>query len=200
VTAFGEVARGHALTRAGALPGDRVLVTGRLGGAALGLALLESGNAAAAPARPFVRRQVRPRPPLGVGPRLARLGGITAAIDISDGLAQDAGHVARESGVGIDLWLERLPLARGLRARCEALERDPLELAVWGGEDYELIFFARPRRHSVAALARRLGVQVTEIGSVRRGRGVRTLMDGRATPIAGHGWDHFKAPAEAAEE
>jgi thiamine-monophosphate kinase len=147
-----------------------------------------------------VRRQVRPRPPLGIGPRLARLGGIGAAIDLSDGLAQDAGHVADESGVGIDLRLESLPLARGLRARCAALGRDPMELAVWGGEDYELLFFARPRAPSAASLSRRLGVQVTEIGSVRRGRGVRTLVDGRVTPVAGRGWDHFKAPGEAAEE
>ena len=94
IAALGEVRRGRALLRSGARRGDRVLVTGYLGGSALGLRLLESTRSDLPEAHPFVRRQIRPRPPHEVGARLARTGLVTAAIDLSDGLVQDLGTLA----------------------------------------------------------------------------------------------------------
>jgi thiamine-monophosphate kinase len=198
VTAFGLVPRGRALLRSGARPGDRVFVTGALGGSALGLALLESGRGALA--RSFVRRHRVPRPPFRAGARLARRGDVRAAIDVSDGLVQDLGHVARESGVRIDVELERVPCAPGARRLAPRLGLDAEVLALHGGEDYELVFCARRGAPSAAALSRALGVAVAEIGRVRRGRGVRLLRAGKPVQIPGSGWDHFKASAAAAEE
>jgi thiamine-monophosphate kinase len=200
ITAFGSVARGRALLRSGARPGDRVLVTGALGASALGLALLESDRGGEAGAAPFVRRHRLPRPPFEAGARLARRRDAGAAIDVSDGLVQDLGHVARESGVAIELDVERVPLAPGAARLAAALALDPLALALHGGEDYELAFSVRPGAPSAAALSRALGVRLSEIGRVRRGRGVRLLRAGKPVQIPGSGWDHFKAPAAGAEE
>ena len=201
VTAFGEVPAGRALGRGGARPGDRVLVTGELGGSAMGLRLLQGAAPATPRNRALVRRHRRPRPPYAVGPRLARRSFVTAAIDLSDGLSRDAGHVARESGVRLDVHLARLPLARGLRAAARELGLDPLALALHGGEDYELLFCVRPGAPSAAALGRQLGVRLTEVGGVARGRGVRTLAaSGEARVVRGQGFDHFKTTSAPAEE
>lgn len=192
VTALGDVPRGRALTRSGARPGDRVLVTGTLGGAALGLLLLEAGRGGETAARPFARRHLRPSPPWRAGARIARAGWASAAIDVSDGLLRDLGHVAAASGVACDIDVECVPLPRGLRARCAELRTAPESLALAGGEDYELLLCAPPETPSAQGLARRLGCRVTEIGRVRRGRGVRALVNGRPLRLAGSGWDHFK--------
>ncbi len=200
LTAFGLVPRGRALLRSGARPGDRVFVTGTLGGSALGLALLESGRGGSASARAFVRCHRVPRPPFRIGARLARRGDVSAAIDVSDGLVQDLGHVARESGVAIDVELERVPLPAGASQVARSLGLSALASALHGGEDYELAFCARRSAPGAAALARGLGVPIAEIGRVRRGRGVRLLRAGKPMRIPGSGWDHFKAPAARAEE
>lgn len=200
LTALGTVARGRALLRSGARPGDRIFVTGALGAAALGLALLEAGRGARAASRAFARRQLAPDPPWRLGAALAARRDVTAAIDVSDGLLQDLGHVARESGVAAEVELERVPRARGLDAGARALGLDPDRLVLAGGEDYELLFCARPSAPSAAALSRRYGVRVSEIGSVRRGRGVRLLARGIPQQIPGHGWDHFKPVSVGAEK
>ena len=194
VTAVGELPRGRALRRGGARPGQRILVTGELGAAALGLALLERGRGGGRAARPFVRRQLAPAPPWRAGVILRRAGLATAAIDVSDGLAQDLGHVLRASGVGADLELERLPLARGFARQCARHGLDPLQLALAGGEDYELLFCAPARGPSAARLAARLGCRVTEIGRVRKGRGLALFRGGVRTSAPPEGFEHFKTP------
>jgi thiamine-monophosphate kinase len=192
-TAFGEVPRGRALLRSGARPGHRVLVAGELGAAALGLRLLESGRAGRPAARPFVRRQLDPVPLLDAGMRLRRGRLASAAIDVSDGLVQDLGHVLDESRVGAEVHVEQLPLARGLARLAREEGLDPVTLALAGGEDYALVFCAPARGPAAGALARRLGCRVTEIGRIRRGRSLRLLRAGRALSLPGGGWDHFKA-------
>jgi thiamine-monophosphate kinase len=186
--------------RGGARPDDRICVAGDLGGAALGLELLERGRGAEAAARPFVRRHLDPAPPLGVGPRLARARLATAAIDISDGLAQDLDHVLRESGVGAEIDVARLPLPRGLARMCEELSLDPQALALTGGEDYALLFCVPPSAPSARVLSRRLGARVTEVGRVTRSRGARFLRNGKPIPLDRKGWDHFKPPAARSEQ
>lgn len=166
------------LTRGGARPGDDVWVTGPLGGAALGLALLERGDASADGAR-FVRRLLAPRARIATG--LALHGIARACIDLSDGLAGDLDHVARASGVSIEVHAERVPRAPGLDRVAARLGLDGRSLAITGGEDYELAFTAAP------------GARVPRgarcIGRVLRGR-PRLRVHGLGG--AASGFDHFR--------
>ena len=190
ITAIGAVARGRALLRSAARPGDRVLVTGALGGAAAGLRLLAGRGARTAAERALARRQNVPRPPWRAGERLVRLRLSRAAIDVSDGLAQDLGHVLRASGVGARIALERLPVARGATA-AEALG---------GGEDYELLFTVRPGAPSAAVLARRLGCRVSEIGVITARPGLVLTRSGRPVQMGTRGFQHFKASVKGSEK
>jgi thiamine-monophosphate kinase len=143
VTVVGHAARPEDfVTRGGARPGVVLVVTGELGGAAAGLLLLEQRTSGprldVASADALRRRQLDPTPRLAAGQALAAAGA-TAMIDISDGLAGDAGHVATASGALRVIDAAALPLAPGLEAVAAAADRDPLELAIAGGEDYELL-------------------------------------------------------------
>jgi thiamine-monophosphate kinase len=184
VTAMGSLPRGRALRRDGARPGDRLVVSGSLGGAALGI-----HPRAPASAR---RRQRRPEPRVELGRGL--LGLATACIDISDGLLQDLGHLARASGVGAVVRIGDLPLDPEL-ARLAALDPRLLELALAGGEDYELLAAVPAGRLGRArAAAARAGVRLAEIGEVVRGRRVRALDPaGREVRPASAGHDHLAA-------
>ncbi len=177
LTALGAVRRGRALRRDAARGGDRVFVTGTLGGAALCVARA---------ARSGRRRGAAPEPRLAAGRALARLPGIGACIDISDGLLADLEHVLRASRVGATLDPSRLPHPSRFAAGCAALDLDPDSLALTGGEDYELLFTVRASGPSAALLSRRLGVRVTEIGRIDARRGLR----GVPAPAAA-GWTHF---------
>ncbi len=184
VTALGAVRRGRALTRDGARPGDRILVTGTLGAAALGVARAERSGAAA-------RHVAVPR--LEAGRVLARTPGVGGCIDVSDGLDADLTHLLAGARLEARIDESRLPLPRGFRAACARLELDPLALARSGGEDYELLFTLRPGGPSAARLGRRLGVEVSEIGDVAAAssRGVRRPRQGRRRGVSPGGWRHF---------
>lgn len=189
VTVVGSVRPRHVLLRSGARVGDLLLVSGTLGDAALGL---EPG---AAPA--LVRRQRRPVPRLGLGRALAGIA--RAAIDVSDGLVQDLGHLCRASGVGAVVEVERLPLSRAGRAAVRGRE-EPWGAALSGGEDYELLLAVPPRRLAAArAAARRAGTPVAVIGRVERGPGVRVVKGG-GEPVAVRrgGHDHLRPQAAPA--
>jgi thiamine-monophosphate kinase len=185
VTVVGAVRRGRALTRAGARPGDLLAVSGTLGDAAAGLA--EGAPAALA------RRQRRPAPRLRLGRALA--GVARAAIDVSDGLAQDLGHLCAVSGVGAEVDPALLPTSPALRRATGGGAR-ALAAALAGGEDYELLVALPPARLAAArAAAQAARTPLTVIGRAVEGRGVRILTaDGRELPLpAGH--DHLRAPA-----
>ncbi len=175
VTVLGAVERGRALRRSGARAGDRILVTGSVGGAGLELARAERG---------LGRIRSVPTPRLAAGRALARLRGVGACIDVSDGIEADLGHLLAGGRLTAEIDPARLPRPRGFAAGCARLGLDPERLALGGGEDYELLFTLRPGAPGPAPLARRLGVRVSEIGRLRAGRPSRR-------PAVG--WRHFHA-------
>lgn len=165
VTVVGHASRPEDfVTRTGARPGDVLVVTGELGGAAAGLLLLEDPSL---PGDDALRaRQLDPTPRLAAGQALAAAGA-TAMIDISDGLAGDAGHVATASGALLAIDADALPIAPGVAAVAAAAGRNPLELAASGGEDYELLAALPPAAVApVRAVLARTGLPLTVIGKV----------------------------------
>jgi thiamine-monophosphate kinase len=178
--------------RDGAAPGQLVGVTGELGGAGAGLLLLEDADPDLGNAErdALVRRQLRPEPRLAAGRALARAGA-SAMIDVSDGVAGDAEHLAERSGVELSLRLGDLPLAPGVEAVARATGRDPHELAASAGEDYELLVCAPPDRcDALEEAAASAGAPLSWLGETGPGRGaVFTAPDG--TPVHGlAGFEH----------
>lgn len=187
------------VTRAGAQPGDALCVTGELGGAggaliALGLVPAPGGRSAAeieaAGREALLARQFDPRPRLAAGRALAAAGA-TAMIDVSDGLGVDAGHVAAASGVAIELELDAVPLCPELTELLGG-ERPARELAVSGGEDYELLVALPPGRLEVATEALAVpGVGLTQVGRASQGEGVE-IRDGDGELVEHAGFDHMR--------
>src|SRR5215204_1849622 len=185
VTALGEAER--PLLRSGARPGDRLAVSGPLGAAAAGLALLKAGGPAATellgrfPGLAAAHR--RPQPALAMGVALARAGA-TAMIDVSDGLAGDALHLAESSGVGVEVHDAAVPLAPGVTGTAALLGLDPLELALGGGEDFVLAA-ALPRAADLGG--------VLDCGRFTADRDERVRMTRSGPqPLAGLSYDHFR--------
>jgi thiamine-monophosphate kinase len=184
VTAIGEVPAGVALFRGGARPGDDIWVSGALGGAALALVHPEIDAAAA--------RLQRPEPRVELGERLRGLA--TAAIDVSDGLTSDLGHILERSQVGAIVQYAQVPRDGAFAAVAnEALERD---CVLSGGDDYELAFTAPPaRRADLAALGAELALPLTRIGAIQAGAARLQVLDAAGRAVAyRRGFDHF-APA-----
>jgi thiamine-monophosphate kinase len=173
VTVVGRCRRGRALRRRGARPGDGLYVTGTLGGAAL--ARLR------ADARGGLLTRV-PTPRLEAGRVLARLSGVRACLDLSDGLVTDLRHLLEQDGWGAEIEPTRLPAPAGLSRACAGLGLDPVSLQALGGEDYELLFVHRDPGGADASvrLGERLGVRVTRIGQVTRETGLRGLPEASA--------------------
>ncbi|MEW5770885.1 MAG: thiamine-phosphate kinase [Pseudomonadota bacterium] len=190
VTVLGEVPAGRALRRDAARPGDDIWVSGDLGGAALGLRerLGELALPAAEAAACHLRLDA-PEPRIALGQAL--LGVAHAAIDLSDGLLADLGHILARSGVGAELMFEQLPAHPAVSARLDtALARRCL---LAGGDDYELCFTAPPERsREVLAAGEAAGVKVSWVGRIGAAGGLRLLgPDGLEMPVEARGYDHF---------
>lgn len=181
IVALGEVPAGVALYRSGARSGDDIWVSGELGGAALALHRPQIEEAA--------RRLHEPEPRVELGERLRGIAG--AAIDISDGMVGDLGHIAERSGLAALIHYDRLPRAGAFAALGDpALERD---CVLSGGEDYELAFTAAPaQRAAIEALGQELGLPLTRIGAMRAGEPKVEVLDAAGRPMAFRGaFDHF---------
>jgi thiamine-monophosphate kinase len=196
VSAAGEVARGRAVLRSGAKPGDRIVVTGSLGAAAGGLELARSGHQAAATpwGRALLEAQFRPAARVGEGASLAQ-SGATAMMDVSDGLALDLSRLCAESATGARIEEAAIPIANELHELAGALTIDPLELALSGGEDYELLATIDPAavEPARARLEERFGVALTDVGEITGQGFVLVHADGSERPLEPKGWDHFSS-------
>lgn len=193
ITVFGEVRPGASLRRSAAQVGDDIYVSGDLGGACLALQFLQDPKST--PTRldqttldRLRMRLERPTPRVALGQALA--GVAHAAIDISDGLAGDLGHVLRASGVGAELALQALPQPDAV-ATLPAVER--LRCVLQGGDDYELVFTAcADSREAVEAAARRSDTRVCRVGQIVAGSGLHLIDEhGNRQAFAGAGFDHF---------
>ena len=187
----GEAGRG-VMRRDAARVGDEVFVTGTLGDAALGWRILAGKLKTRGDAKKnrmaikyLVERFLRPHAQLYAGQRLAALRPAPAAIDVSDGLMQDLGHIIESSGVGAEIDASRIPVSPAYRA----LMGGNLVYALTGGEDYELIFCVKPGR-SETELSRRLRVAVRRIGKIVRGKRLKVI--GTSAPIVA-GWDQLRS-------
>ncbi len=179
------------LTRKGARPGDKIAITGWLGSSAAGLRILSEGlSLASEQAAPLKKSHLEPEPRIKEGQVLASCG-VQAGIDISDGLAADLEHVCAASGTGATVYVDRLPVRQEARA---AFPSDYLDLALGGGEDYELLFTAREVvvEEAIKHLGRSGSCPVSIIGEVTPGPELK-FIDDKGNPYRGsaRGWDHF---------
>lgn len=182
VTAMGFIEPGKALRRDGARVGDEVWVSGTPGDAAAALRLHPAAPAA------LRERLDRPSPRNALGLRLPGIA--SAAVDVSDGLLADLGHITRSSGAGAVIELEHLPVSEALRAAFDPPSRHDLQAS--GGDDYELCFTAAPEHHAaIDALARELDLPLACIGRIVEGEGVRARVDGQPWQAARTGYAHF---------
>lgn len=196
----GECAEGMAVMRSGASPGDQVFVTGSLGAAAAGLRLIERGahlaeqNLADEDSQKLdhiLLRQLRPEPRVGWGIVLGEERLATSMIDLSDGLSSDLNHLCTASGVGALIDSSLLPIDERVVELCGRRALDPLQLALHGGEDFELLFTVKPA--DAPRLPRRVdGVGIRRIGEITEAsEGVRISEGARVWELKPGGWKHF---------
>jgi thiamine-monophosphate kinase len=191
VVVAGEVPNGAAVLRSGALPGDHVFVSGRLGLSAWGLRLLKkSSGATGTAASPAIHAHLFPQPRLELGQFLGAKRLATSLIDLSDGLSTDLARLCTSSGVGVRLLAANIPgpeiTVRGVsRAR-------QLDLSLNGGEDYELLFTVRPAKaHQIPG--RFKGIPLRHIGEIRGSKRLELILpDGKTRPLTVGGYDHFR--------
>jgi thiamine-monophosphate kinase len=181
------------MTRSGAQVGDAIAVTGYLGDSAGGLRILLGESAGSAEAADYLKRaHLHHRPPLAIGQVAARED-VRAAIDVSDGLLQDLGHVCQASGLGAIVHAQRIPISPSLR---QAFPQDALALACGGGEDYQLLLAAPPE--VVERVRGKADVPIAVIGEMVADRQQRVRLldeDGRELALPRAGWDHLRGGA-----
>lgn len=182
IIVVGSIPKGAAIRRSGARPGNRIFVTGKLGGSAAALNLLFSGQKL--PPKKFPQH-FHPVPRIEVGRFLSEKHLAFAMIDISDGLSTDLSHICEESGVGAEIQAEAIPLARiGRPSR-----RVDFKFALHGGDDYELLFTVPRSKQVPATIA---GVPITEIGVITRSKKLSLIEQGQRRVLKPQGWQHFR--------
>ncbi|GLV59603.1 thiamine-monophosphate kinase [Dictyobacter sp. S3.2.2.5] len=203
ITLLGTVERGHALLRSGAHAGDLICVTGSLGDSAAGLQTFLHTTTDVSPQdlQTLRERHTAPEPRVREGQLLGALGGgkVTAMLDISDGLSGDLTHLCERSGCGARVDLAAIPLSAPLLRVARSLQHDPLDWALHGGEDYELLFTLRPSALDEvrSAIQQQSGTPLTVIGEIQPPTAGLTLShpDGHTEPLHPHSWDHLNHPS-----
>ncbi len=214
VTLLGEIERKNVISRGGAKPGDRIFVTGTLGDSAAGMELLKSGARSQEPGArsresksairnpksavaQLIQKHLRPEPRVEWGRKLALSRCAHAMIDVSDGLSSDLGHICQQSGTGAVIEAGEIPLSLPLRKNAAYLSKPPLQYALSGGEDYELLFAVPPAK--IKKLLS-LGLPAAEIGEITAARKM-LIKDGRGKTslLVPMGYNHFaRAPRRKA--
>ncbi len=192
ITAFGTVPSGHMIHRKGARPRDAVFVTGSIGDAGAGLAVLKGEGVGLSDfdRSALISRYQLPEPRVSIGPQL--LGIASSALDVSDGLLADLGHIAKVSDVRIAVDAAKIPVARATQALW-GQGRETVLRAATAGDDYEIAFTApASARKRIDALSRSSGVAIAEIGRVEAGSGAHLLDEkGKPIPVPRAGFTHF---------
>ncbi len=194
IIALGQVPRGQQLTRDGARAGQVLAVTGALGAPAAAVAMLDARGSDALAEHDAARdRFAHPQPRISAGRAIAASGLATAAIDISDGLVQDAGHIAERSGVRTVIEAERVPVAEGCAEIARILGADALQWALSGGEDFELLIaLAENNVEALRELPAVAEVGLTVVGRIEDGEGtIAVNASGEQLELGRGGWDHF---------
>jgi thiamine-monophosphate kinase len=205
ITLLGTTAQRRALFRHGAQVGDQIYVSGTLGDSLAGLRLLgHSTTVGASKTKPsqlsrvhrqfLIRRHLQPTARVAEGRWLNNGRLASAAIDLSDGLSGDLRHLCEESGVGAEVETDHLPLSPACRAYAKACGISQVQLAITGGEDYELLFTVSPRsRRTLERQARARGYRITRIGTIRpKGFGIQMTSEGRTKPLPATSYEHFR--------
>jgi thiamine-monophosphate kinase len=211
LTVLGEIESGKAILRSGARPGDLICVSGRLGEAELGLRLVQTGLHERQALAKLTKKHFYPEPQLALGEWLAAKGVATSMIDTSDGLSTDLGHICEGSRVGAKVWSAKIPVVRipadlqqavaGARvagrtgtSRALWMNLNRLELALHGGEDYELLFTV-PKKMADRLPRAVEGVPLTVIGEITRSKAILIVDEqGRDASLRPQGWDPFRKP------
>jgi len=198
VSVIGECAAGKAVTRDGAKPGDVIYVSGSLGASAMGLRLLQDGVRLDRVAKDDIRHQLllkhlATEPRTQLGRMIGETGIATAMIDISDGLSTDLSHLLDESGYGAIIRADAIPIAECVRGfSAGSLDVDPVNLALKSGEEYELLFAAKPdRTKEIEDLSRELDIAVAAIGEIVEARGLELEREGVSELIVPSGYEHL---------
>ena len=194
VTLLGECPAEQVIYRSGARPGHDVWITGFLGNAAAGLFLLLSEDAPDRAAyESLVLAHQKPMPRHEMGQALGRNRLAKAMIDVSDGIAGDLGHICRESGTGAIIQVASLPLSAELRKLAAEVNKDPLDWALHGGEDYELLFTASPadEEQILSLTASVLGTPAVKVGRIIDGPGIWLETEQGKEAITSGGYTHF---------
>lgn len=199
LTILGEVPAGRQVTRRGAEVGDRLYVTGTLGDSAAGLILLQRGDQRRQGVGVLVKRHLTPMARFKEGHLLSILQLPSAMIDISDSLAADVGHLMEQSDVGVVLDLWKIPLSPALCRFARWTQCDPLQVALYGGEDYELLFSVPPEKiNALERLIAKKTIRAHPIGSVvEKKKGLTGILpSGAVQKIRPVGYDHFRTTSQ----
>lgn len=194
---MGEVRPGDILTRKGAKPGDKLLVTGSLGGSAAGLEIIKNKIVMRREDKvSLIEKHLSPVPRLKESEIIAKSRMATSMIDISDGLASDVRHICNQSNVGVVINESQLPIPSGVARVEELLGLKPMSLALSGGEDYELLLTASPdaAEKIIKMVKSKTGTDVNIIGEIMPPDAGRWIfgVDGQMRPLIATGWDHLK--------
>jgi len=191
---LGEGRKQDLLFRRGAKVGNDLFVSGVLGDAALGLKILQKKGELGRP-KGLIQKHLSPCPRIKLGHAIAQRHWATSMIDVSDGLLMDTTHLLEESGVGARIWEDRIPLSRLYRKWINAYSKDPYQMALCGGEDYELLFAAPPEmRKKILPLSLTLKIPITRIGEILpQKEGLRIVRkSGKEVSPSCLGFEHFK--------